>query len=97
MTTPWEEGYPSHLPSGVFTANAAWLVLAVMAFNLTRAAATIADTSLANHPPETRHRPGTDRPPSGASHSTCRKAGPGKHPGQPLFGQACGPPASATT
>ena len=31
----------AHLPSGVFTANAAWLVLAVIAFNLTRTAATI--------------------------------------------------------
>src|SRR5678816_513485 len=31
----------AHLPSGRFTANAAWLVLAVMAFNLTRAAATL--------------------------------------------------------
>ncbi|MGC0274962.1 IS1380 family transposase [Pseudactinotalea sp. Z1739] len=30
----------AHLPSGVFNANAAWLVCAVMAFNLTRAAAT---------------------------------------------------------
>ena len=29
----------AHLPSGKFTANAAWLVLAVIAFNLTRAAA----------------------------------------------------------
>jgi hypothetical protein len=37
----------AHLPSGVFTANAAWLVLAVIAFNLTRAAATIAATELA--------------------------------------------------
>ncbi len=36
----------AHLPSGVFTANAAWLVLAVMAFNLTRAAATIAGNRL---------------------------------------------------
>ena len=33
----------AHLPSGKFTANAAWLVAAVMAFNLTRAAAVIAD------------------------------------------------------
>ena len=32
----------AHLPSGVFTANAAWLILAVIAFNLTRAAATLA-------------------------------------------------------
>jgi hypothetical protein len=37
----------AHLPSGVFTANAAWLVLAVMAFNLTRAAATLAGGELA--------------------------------------------------
>lgn len=34
----------AHLPSGVFTANAAWLVCAVMAFNLTRAAATLTHT-----------------------------------------------------
>jgi hypothetical protein len=32
----------AHLPSGRFAANAAWLVLAVMAFNLTRAAGTLA-------------------------------------------------------
>lgn len=37
----------AHLPSGRFAANAAWLVLAVMAFNLTRAAATLADPALA--------------------------------------------------
>lgn len=37
----------AHLPSGKFTANAAWLVLAVIAFNLTRAAATISGAVLA--------------------------------------------------
>ena len=37
----------AHLPSGVFTANAAWLVLAVMAFNLARAAATLTEPQLA--------------------------------------------------
>jgi hypothetical protein len=37
----------AHLPSGVFTANAAWLVLAVMAFNLTRAAARLTEPQLA--------------------------------------------------
>jgi len=36
----------AHLPSGKFTANAAWLVLAVMAFNLTRAAATLAGPAM---------------------------------------------------
>ncbi|MGH3307530.1 MAG: IS1380 family transposase [Nocardioides sp.] len=37
----------AHLPSGVFTANAAWLVLAVIAFNLARAAGTVAAPDLA--------------------------------------------------
>lgn len=37
----------AHLPSGRFCANAAWLVLAVIAFNLTRAAATLTGPALA--------------------------------------------------
>jgi hypothetical protein len=37
----------AHLPSGRFTANAAWLVLAVIAFNLTRAAASLTEPDLA--------------------------------------------------
>ncbi len=37
----------AHLPSGVFNANAAWLVLAVIAFNLTRTAGTLAAPELA--------------------------------------------------
>ncbi len=36
----------AHFPSGVFTANAAWLVLACIAFNLTRAAGTLASPTL---------------------------------------------------
>jgi hypothetical protein len=36
----------AHLPSGVFTANAAWLVLAVIAFNLTRVAGVLSGTDL---------------------------------------------------
>lgn len=39
-----KHGALAHLPSGVFTANAAWLVCAAMAFNLTRAAGVIAST-----------------------------------------------------
>src|SRR3954469_8829378 len=35
----------THLPSGVFNANAAWLVFAVMAFHLPRAAATLTKTA----------------------------------------------------
>jgi hypothetical protein len=37
----------AHMPSGVFAANAAWLVLAVIAFNLTRAAASLTDPQIA--------------------------------------------------
>jgi hypothetical protein len=37
----------AHLPSGRFNANAAWLVLAVIAFKLTRAAATLTGPALA--------------------------------------------------
>jgi hypothetical protein len=37
----------AHLPSGTFTANAAWLVLACITFNLTRAAATLTGPRLA--------------------------------------------------
>ena len=36
----------AHLPSGRINANAAWLVLAVIAFNLTRAAATLTGPAL---------------------------------------------------
>lgn len=38
-----KNGPLAHLPSGVFTANSAWLVLAAIAFNITRAAGLIAD------------------------------------------------------
>ena len=64
----------AHLPSGKFTANAAWLVLAVIAFNLTRAAATLTEAhrhvhqkhelAKATHrdgPSQADHRPGPGR------------------------------------
>jgi len=41
-----KNGPLAHAPSGKFTANAAWLVLAAIAFNLTRAAARLASTTL---------------------------------------------------
>ncbi|HHV20556.1 MAG TPA: IS1380 family transposase [Propionibacterium sp.] len=41
-----KDGALAHAPSGQFTANSAWLVLAAIAFNLTRAAARIASTTL---------------------------------------------------
>lgn len=39
-----KSGPLAHLPSGKFWANSAWLVCAAMAFNLTRAAGTLAST-----------------------------------------------------
>lgn len=39
-----KNGPVAHLPSGSFWANSAWLVLAAMAFNLTRTAGTLAST-----------------------------------------------------
>lgn len=39
-----KDGPLAHLPSGVFTANSAWTVLAAIAFNLTRAVGTLAST-----------------------------------------------------
>jgi hypothetical protein len=41
-----KDGPLAHAPSGQFTANAAWLALTVIAFNLTRAAARLASTTL---------------------------------------------------
>jgi hypothetical protein len=37
-----KDGPLAHLPSGKYAADAAWLALAVIAFNLARAAATAA-------------------------------------------------------
>ena len=42
-----EDGPLGHLPSGKFNANAAWLALAAIAYNLTRAAGTLASRFLA--------------------------------------------------
>ena len=41
-----KDGPLAHAPSGKFTANAAWLALAAMAFNLTRAAGRLASATL---------------------------------------------------
>jgi len=50
-----KNGPLAHLPSGIFTANAAWLVCAAMAHNLTRAAGVLAGGR------HTRARPATLR------------------------------------
>jgi hypothetical protein len=91
----------AHLPSGVFTANAAWLVLAVMAFNLTRAAATLADHGLAKATTGTIRRTLISIPARVATSARRLKLHlPTRWPWQngwtQLFTQTCGPPTTAT-
>ncbi len=74
----------AHMPSGMFTANAAWLVCAVIAFNLTRAAATLTGlpalawaTTVTIRRKSSQCQPGS-HPPRAGSRCTCRPNGPGK-------------------
>ena len=92
----------AHLPSGKFTANAAWLVLAVMAFNLTRAAATITGTDLAKATTATIRRKLIAIPARVAASSRritlhLPTAWPWQNAWTQLFTHGCGPPATATT
>jgi hypothetical protein len=77
----------AHLPSGVCTANAAWLVLAVIAFNLTRAAGTLAAPDLAKATTATLRRKLITVPTRVATSARRitlhpRRPGPGQPPGQ---------------
>ena len=91
----------AHLPSGRFTANAAWLALAVIAFNLTRAAATLTDTALGKATTGTIRRQLINLPARIAT--TARRlimhlprAWPWEQAWTQLFHQACGPPGPLT-
>jgi len=92
----------AHLPSGKFTANAAWLVLAVMAFNLTRAAATITGPALAKATTATIRRK-LIAVPARVALSARRvtlhlpAAWPWETAWSDLFNRACGPPPAPTT
>jgi hypothetical protein len=92
----------AHLPSASFAANAAWLVLAVMAFNLTRAAATISGPALAKATTPTIRRKLIAVPARIAT--SARRATLHLPTGWPwetawtqLFTRVCGPPAPAAT
>jgi hypothetical protein len=92
----------AHLPSGKFTANAAWLVLAVMAFNLTRAAATITGPGLAKATTATIRRKLIAVPARVASSARrvtlhLPAAWPWETAWSGLFNRACGPPPAPTT
>jgi hypothetical protein len=92
----------AHLPSGMFAANAAWLVLAVMAFNLTRAAATLAGAGLAKSTTATVRRKLITVPARVASSARrvtlhLPTAWPWETAWTDLFARVCGPPPAPTT
>ena len=91
----------AHLPSGKFCANAAWLVLAVMAFNLTRAAATMAGHGLTKATTATIRRKLITVPARTASSARrltlhLPRGWPWQTAWTTLFTRVCGPPAAAT-
>jgi hypothetical protein len=96
----WNDGPLAHLPSGHFPANAAWLALAAICHNLTRAAGTLAG------PAHARARGATIRrhlvsiaariARHGRGHITVHlpEAWHHEHSWMTLFEAACGPPAA---
>jgi hypothetical protein len=92
----------AHLPSGKFTANAAWLVLAVMAFNLTRAAGCLAGGKMCKAITSTLRRTLIAVPARAASSARrltlhLPKHWPWQRAWATLFALTCGPPAASTT
>jgi hypothetical protein len=90
----------AHLPSGHFAANSAWLVLAAIAFNLTRATGTLASTFHAKASTATVRQQlitVAARVTRSARRSTLRlpTAWPWSTAWQRLFTAATGPPATA--
>jgi Transposase DDE domain group 1 len=92
----------AHLPSGSFAANSAWLVLAAIAFNLTRAAGTIASVFHAKATTATIRRQ-LIAVPARLARSARRLVlhlpidWPWQDSWDALFSAACGPPTAATT
>lgn len=92
----------AHLPSGSFAANSAWLVLAVIAFNLTRAVATLSGTGLAKATTATIRRKLITVPARIASSARrvtlhLPAAWPWEHPWTELFTRVCRPPPAPAT
>ena len=95
-----KNGPLAHLPSGHFAANSAWLVLAAMAFNLTRAAGALASSFHAKATTATIRAQLINvaaRVTRSARRSTLRlpHAWPWTDAWQQLFTAATGPPAQA--
>ena len=92
----------AHLPSGSFAANSAWLVLAVIAFNLTRAAATLTGPALARSTTATIRRKLIAVPARIASSARrvtlhLPAAWPWEQAWTELFTRVCGPPPAPPT
>src|SRR5664279_3234212 len=92
----------AHMPSGSFSANSAWLVCAVLAFNLTRAAATSAGGDLTRATTPTIRRTLINIPARVASsarrlHLHLPQRWPWQDAWAALFARAYPPPAATTT
>jgi Transposase DDE domain group 1 len=92
----------AHMPSGSFSANGAWLVCAVLAFNLTRAAATIAGGNLTRAATPTIRRTLINIPARVACSARrlrlhLPQRWPWQHAWTKLFTRAYRPPAGTTT
>jgi hypothetical protein len=91
----------AHMPSGVFTANAAWLSIAAMAHNLLRAAGALASLPFAKARAATIRRDLIAVAARTARHSRGHltlhlpEGWHREHEWQNLFAAACGPPAAA--
>jgi len=90
----------AHLPSGKFNANAAWLVLAVMAFNLTRSAGALGGGPLARATTGTIRRKLINVPARAATSARrlilhLPKGWPWEHAWTRLFTAVSDPPPSA--
>lgn len=94
-------GALAHLPSGVFTANAAWLVIAAMAANLLRAAGTRTGSRYAKARTATVRRDLITMPARTARHGRGNlvlhlpEGHHLEHAWQNLWTDICGPPARA--
>jgi DDE family transposase len=92
----------AHLPSGRFAANSAWLVCAVIAYNLTRAAGALLSGRLARATTPTLRRTLISIPARLASSARrltlhLPRHWPAEHAWTILFTHCCGPPAAATS
>ena len=97
-----KSGALAHLPSGQFASNSAWLVMAAMAFNLTRAAGALASVFHAKATTATIRRQLISVPARLATSARrlilhLPKDWPWWDSWEGLFNAACGPPTPATT